>query len=662
MRREEWAPPQPRRSGSVQRSGSAQRNRVPVPSGDRRSPCAGGSRVTDAGSVQSSPPSEVGSARRSPDPARIYGTSQAAEARRGGSRTPANSSSGARADRPGRPPSAGVARAGSRQSSAAPTDTFTQTAIFSYLKVYGLNQYARAFSEAGLAELDVVSRLSESEALEFLETLHVYPGHRLRLLRAVDCLRHAALGAERRDVAQLLEDDAALDRLCAHNEELHRERHETESEKQRLQEENANLLKVIRQQHDQLQKARSRISEQEDLVRAQTEQVAFLAQQLQLVAQENPARESELYRSYRDSFDDWATGEPVQLPDVTSRPTSRHGERGQDGTSEAGAEEMLKPRSFTPEDFKGANATTTASAESTMSPQRAKQNRHGSALPPFSPPRRAQLAMSLDSARVKECLAGFDVDHIIRCLGVAIQNKIILSVARAKPHAAAPELLQACAIFLEPACKERLLKLGELPQGGEGSISFCSPLMSQRGSLGQPVDPFNNIAVRTAPNQWDIYGFLRDVMVNFRLEPEVSVITLFYLDRFSEMSSVAVTPDNWQRLTITAMMLASKVWNDESFENIEFSQLCPLYTLDEINTFERTFLKCVGYNMSVKGSQYAKTYFLLRTLGAKDAATFSIAPLDELRASRLQERCLEKQIEFRHKYPEDDSTHLNWTL
>jgi len=183
-----------------------------------------------------------------------------------------------------------------------------------------------------------------------------------------------------------------------------------------------------------------------------------------------------------------------------------------------------------------------------------------------------------------------------------------------------------------------------------------------RDSLGQPADPFNNIAVRTAPNQWDIYGFLRDVMVNFRLEPEVSVITLFYLDRFSEMSAVAITPDNWQRLTITAMMLASKVWNDESFENIEFSQLCPLYSLDEINTFERTFLMCVGYNMSVKGSQYAKTYFLLRTLGAKDAATFSIAPLDEQRASRLQERCLEKQIEFRHKYPEDDSNHLNWTL
>merc|ERR1712232_1503479 len=172
-------------------------------------------------------------------------------------------------------------------------------------------------------------------------------------------------------------------------------------------------------------------------------------------------------------------------------------------------------------------------------------------------------------------------------------------------------------------------------------------------TMGKPVEPLNGIAARSVPNKWDIYGFLRDVMVNFRLEPEVSVVTLNYMDRFSDSCGIAITPDNWQRLTITAMMLASKVWNDESFENIEFAQLCPLYTLDEINTFERIFLKSVGYNMSVKGSEYAKTYFLLRTLGAKDQADFGLEPLDGLRASRLAERCLEKQLEFRERYPDD---------
>lgn len=219
------------------------------------------------------------------------------------------------------------------------------------------------------------------------------------------------------------------------------------------------------------------------------------------------------------------------------------------------------------------------------------------------------MAQSLDSAQVKECLAGFDVDHIIQCLATAVQNKLILSTGKRRPHIASSECLAACAVFLEPSRKQKLLH----PQSGadmcppEGSdlgssLSFCSALMSKaspgasslQDSLGKPVDPFNNIAKREVPNKWDVYGFLRDVMLGFRLQPEVSVVTLFYLDRFTEKCGVAMTPDNWQKLCIAAMMLASKVWDDESFENVEFAQLCPLYTVDEINAFEMTFLKSVA--------------------------------------------------------------------
>ena len=85
--------------------------------------------------------------------------------------------------------------------------------------------------------------------------------------------------------------------------------------------------------------------------------------------------------------------------------------------------------------------------------------------------------------------------------------------------------------------------------------------------------------------------------------------------------------------------------------------------LGEINAFERVFLKCVGYNMSVKGSQYAKSYFLLRTLGAKDSPDFDMQPLAEAKATRLAERCLEKQMQFREQYPEDALQNgMGWTM
>lgn len=572
---------------------------------------------------------------------------------------PRPSSLGARAERG---PAAG------RGASAAEV---TRTAVFGYLKVHGLNQYARAFIELGFCDLEAIGKLSEQDALEFLDRLRIYPGHRLRLLRAIDCLRHAAQGAERRDAAQMLEDDAALDRLCAQNENLSKEKTEAQGEMKKLQEENARLIGVIREQDDQLQKAKARVSEMEDMLKAQTEQVAFLTSQLQTIAEEEPGRDKQLYRSYRESFDDWGEAEKLHLPDTLDLSKDKTADLSKVMTFMAVEYTPKVPPASAPG---GAARMGAGSAVVTETTQRFRSS--------FVPPRRADLAKSLDSAQVRECLAGFDVDHIIRCLASALQNKMILTVSKPRPHSASPEALASCAVFLEPACRDKLLKPLKAPSQlslpssttEESSMSFCSPLMSRGSDRGHPhpaggsenrlSDPLNNLAVRTVPNKWDIYGFLRDVMVNFRLEPEVSVVTLFYLERFGELSGVALTPDNWQRLTITSMMLASKVWNDESFENVEFSQLCPLYTLDEINAFERIFLKSVGYRMSVKGSEYAKTYFLLRTLGAKDNPDF-IEPISDKRATRLTERCLEKQMEFKEKYPVDDpemANIMNWTM
>lgn len=412
-----------------------------------------------------------------------------------------------------------------------------------------------------------------------------------------------------------------------------------------------------------------------------------MANQLQAVAERGgPKKEAELFQSYRDSIDlnkedDWVAAQKIELP----------------STGAVDGDSLLKLQVSDSLDFERSMvAPPEATALAPLGSPQLPKGQGGISRPPIShaPPlpagdatlfaaspvqARSRLARSLDSAQVRECLAGFDVDHIIQCLAAAIQNKLILSTAKRRPHTASSDCLSACAIFLEPSRRRKLAQPQSsndllVPEGSElgSSLSFCSALHQSgmrdtpgsalKDTLGRPVDPLNNIAKREVPNKWDIYTFLRDVMLGFRLQPEVSVVTLFYLDRFSEKCGVSMTPDNWQRLSIAAMMLASKVWDDESFENVEFAQLCPLYTLDEINAFERIFLKSVGYVMSVKGSEYAKTYFFLRTLGAKDKPEFGLAPIDPVRASRLTERCLEKQVEFRERYMDADSNTMNWTM
>lgn len=583
--------------------------------------------------------------------------------------------------------------------------TNVKTPILSYLKVFGLNQYARAFAQQGLADLDAVARLSEAEALEFLEQLHVYPGHRLKLLRAIDCLRFAAMGADRTDASKQIEDDAALDRLCEHNEQLSLEKKETEEQNKILQEENHRLLAMVRKQDQQMASNRTRIAELEELVTAQTEQVNFLAQQLQLITEVEPSMESTLYKSYRDhsvikdvcreSMDDWGTAQKMNLDAYPAKQEAVDLASKTADTTKADPsadDTRKKPESVSaPNNDVGTlgakeevNANCLGPTELDASPKRPSRENDSQKKQGFSPPQRgnkARLAQSFDSAQITECLAGFDVDKVVRCSACAIQNDIILAVGKARPHTANAERLAMCSVYMEPAHLDILQKKARARKADSGSedlgspISLCSPLMSKDSKGESSLSPnsgeasskevdLNNLAVRKAPTQWDIYGFLRDAMVGFRLQPEVSVIMVIYLRRFQEKAGIALTPDNWQRLSITAMMLASKVWDDESFENIEFSQLCPLYTLDEINTFERIFLKSVGYDMSCRGSQYAQMYFLLRTLGAKDNPDFGgLAPLDTVRASRLHERCLQKQIEWRDKAAEEgDQAALNWTM
>ncbi len=74
--------------------------------------------------------------------------------------------------------------------------------------------------------------------------------------------------------------------------------------------------------------------------------------------------------------------------------------------------------------------------------------------------------------------------------------------------------------------------------------------------------------------------------------------------------------------------MASKIWDDESFENDNFAKAFPQYTTKEINELERVFLQFIDYNLYVKSSDYAKYYFILRAFAEKTKKSFPLRPLD----------------------------------
>ena len=47
-----------------------------------------------------------------------------------------------------------------------------------------------------------------------------------------------------------------------------------------------------------------------------------------------------------------------------------------------------------------------------------------------------------------------------------------------------------------------------------------------------------------------------------------------------------VRPYNWKSLLLSAMVMSSKVWDDLSMCNADFSLVCPSFTLSRINELE----------------------------------------------------------------------------
>ncbi len=74
--------------------------------------------------------------------------------------------------------------------------------------------------------------------------------------------------------------------------------------------------------------------------------------------------------------------------------------------------------------------------------------------------------------------------------------------------------------------------------------------------------------------------------------------------------------------------MASKIWDDESFENDNFATAFPIYSTRQINEMERVFLDFLGYSLYVKSSEYAKYYFILRAFAEKNKKSFPLRPLD----------------------------------
>jgi len=85
------------------------------------------------------------------------------------------------------------------------------------------------------------------------------------------------------------------------------------------------------------------------------------------------------------------------------------------------------------------------------------------------------------------------------------------------------------------------------------------------------------------PREEDVYRYCKYVTCNAKMENEIPVVSLVYLERLLAKAGVLVNSENWRRLLLTSLCLASKVWDDDSLENCHFPKVLPDVTLKMIN-------------------------------------------------------------------------------
>jgi hypothetical protein len=147
----------------------------------------------------------------------------------------------------------------------------------------------------------------------------------------------------------------------------------------------------------------------------------------------------------------------------------------------------------------------------------------------------------------------------------------------------------------------------------------------------------SKVDLKKMPDVDSIYRFFSTIFKAERLDSECAIMCLAYIERIIALTGLTMDTTNWRRIVLSALILASKVWEDQSVWNVDFLPVFDNLTATDLNKLERQFLALLQYNVSLTASLYAKYYFELRTFSKVDVDHFPLQPLDKLNSKRLED-------------------------
>lgn len=160
-------------------------------------------------------------------------------------------------------------------------------------------------------------------------------------------------------------------------------------------------------------------------------------------------------------------------------------------------------------------------------------------------------------------------------------------------------------------------------------------------------EPVSDDYDRRDPEHKVIYRFVRNLFNAAQLTAECAIVTLVYLERLLTYGEMDIAPSNWKRMVLGAILLASKVWDDQAVWNVDYCQILRDTAVEDMNELERQFLEVIQFNINVPSGVYAKYYFDLRALAGDNDLTFPLEPLDKERAQKLEAMSSTREDNFK---------------
>jgi hypothetical protein len=272
--------------------------------------------------------------------------------------------------------------------------------------------------------------------------------------------------------------------------------------------------------------------------------------------------------------------------------------------------------------------------DNSSSPSRSKTNIYSPGSAVKSARGSLRRSNSMSTIFVESTLVQPDSERTIKCVCAVLRMHML------EARASTPSSSLEFNVFSDNYDKDGIFPWSEAgPRVGPSQAESKTPDESKNEKLDDSI-----AGTEAAIPPLDVItDFFSVVFFKTQMESECIIIALIYCERFLKMTygRLKICHNNWRSIIFASMIMSSKVWDDLSMWNVDFSNVfAGAFDLQRINQLELAMLYALKYYVKVSAGEYAKYYFHLRSmmarLGYHGKGGAVLVPLDIMSAQKLQ--------------------------